>query len=112
MDHALPHGSTHDVGQDIPPEKPSTPACAPSPGRYQHLFARQNGWKSPRFSTHEINVQSSFISTMHTFRAATLSWDGRGDFIALGTSDGVEVRCMSQTPCWLSQASHGSRSVT
>ena len=71
---------------------PATLARAPSPGQHQRLYARQNGWKSPQFRTHEINVQSSFISSMHAFNAASLSWGGMGDLVALGTSDGVEVR--------------------
>lgn len=30
---------------------------------------------------------------MHPFNAATLSWNGEGDLIVLGTSDGIEVCC-------------------
>lgn len=30
---------------------------------------------------------------MHPFNAATLSWNGGGDLIVLGTSDGIEVCC-------------------
>ena len=106
MDHAPPHLGLHlDAGPDILPVKPSTRAWGPYPGQYQHLYAKQNGWKSPRFLTHEISVQSSFISSMHTFSAVALSWDGRGDLIALGTSDGVEVCFTPQTPgCLLWQA--------
>ncbi len=70
--------------------------CVPSPGRYQHLYAKQNGWKSPSFSVHEIYDESSgFISSMHPFNGASLSWDNKGDLIALGTADGVAVCCVS-----------------
>ena len=29
---------------------------------------------------------------MHTFKADALSWEGGGELIAVGTSDGIEVR--------------------
>ena len=78
----------------VSPESQAIHAGAHSPwaGRFQHLYGRANGWRNPRFAVEELRVESAFISSMHTFKADALSWEGGGELIAVGTSDGIEVR--------------------
>ena len=56
------------------------------------FMAGGNGWRNPCFTVEELKVESAFISSMHTFKADALSWEGGGELIAVGTSDGIEVR--------------------